>query len=203
MRVWTMARVMLKRAPPGNARALLTMLALLAGCARAPPSAEPPAPGDRLEARVNGEPLWTSDVRREAWDLGLAAPGEALARADPRFGQALDERIDEVLLATEAVRRGLDRPPEVRRRLAAARERMVGDLLLTAVVSRAADPGRVAKLRRDLAAEAGAAPPSDPAIVRFLSYQAVKDLVLSLRHDARIENPPTNGVAPPRRGGGA
>lgn len=183
-----------RRAPRGNAsagRRLLAVLCLvgLAGCGRAPPSQGPPAAGDQIEAWLDGAPVWTSDVREEASSLGLAARGEALARSDPRFRQALDERIDEHLLALEAHRQHLDGSPVTRRRLAAARERLLGDLVLNEVVDGAADPDRVRKLREDLGAGAAGQPRPDAEIVRFLSYQAVKDLILSLRQSARIETP--------------
>ena len=168
--------------------------AALAACARAPSIEAPPTPGDRLEARVDGEAVWTSDVLQEAWTLGLAARGERLGRGDPRFVQARDERIDEILLAREAARRGLDHPAAERRRLAAERERALGDLVLRAVVDKAADPERVRRIEADLAGASAAAPPQ-PVIVRFLSYQAVKDLILTLRQGARIETFPTRAGA--------
>ena len=185
----------------GSLAAPLVVLAALAGCARGPQAPSPPTPGDRLEARVNGEPVWTSDVAQEAWRLGLAGRGEGLRRDDPRFRQALDERIDELLLAREAARRGLDRAPVAQRQLAAARERLLGDLVLNEAVNQAANESRIRKVYQDLAgAQPNSTKPSldvlRPRIVRFLSYQAVKDLVLTLRQAARIEAPRTTS---PRR----
>lgn len=172
--------------------ASLCLCAVLCACAPPPAPETPPVTGDRMLARVDGAAIWTSDVTAEARSLGLAAPGETLSPADPRFHQAIDERIDEILLAREAARRGIDRPPVVRRRLAAAAERLRGDLLLRAEVAKAASEPRIDKLYADLAStEAGERPSlavARPRIVRFLSYQAVKDLILSLRQNAKVES---------------
>ena len=90
----------------------------------------PPQPGDKAVARVNGATVWTSDVKREAVAQGVIGPGEPLDPSSLQFRQILDEVVDQKLLAAEAVRRRLDKDPAAQGRLAAARERVLGDLLL-------------------------------------------------------------------------
>ncbi|HMP63452.1 MAG TPA: peptidylprolyl isomerase, partial [Phenylobacterium sp.] len=53
------------------------------------------------------------------------------------FRRVLDEVIDQKLLAAEALKRNLDEDPVAQRRLAAARERILGDMLVESVVSNA------------------------------------------------------------------
>jgi peptidyl-prolyl cis-trans isomerase C len=102
----------------------------LASCSRPAAPGRPPEPGDKAVAMVGGQPVWASDVRREAVAQGLIAEGEPLDVGSARFHQVLDEVIDQKLLAAEALKRRLDRDPMVRRRIAAARERILGDALL-------------------------------------------------------------------------
>ena len=47
----------------------------------------------------------------------------------------LDEVVDQKLLATEAIKRKLDKEPAAEKRLAAARERILGDMLVESVVT--------------------------------------------------------------------
>jgi peptidyl-prolyl cis-trans isomerase C len=118
----------------------------------------------------------------------------------------VDELIDRKLLADQAVKDGLDRTPEGRRRLDAARERVLSDMLLEERLRGAATPETVAGLYQEMekARPAGAQPETldqaRPRIVRFLTYDRVKDLVLDLRHRAKIEivpQPAAPGAAKP------
>ena len=110
-------------------------LLIFAACNHKAALERPPQPGDRAVARLNGAVVWTSDVKREAVAQGLIGPGESLDASSEKFRQVLDEVLDQKLLASEALRRGLDKDPAAQRRLATARERVLGDILLdTAVV---------------------------------------------------------------------
>ncbi len=111
---------------------LLTVVA----CTQKAAVEHPPQPGDKAVARVDGAVVWASDVKREAVAQGLIGPGEPLDAAAPRFRQVLDEVVDQKLLAAEALRRGVEKDPLAQRRLAAARERVLGDLLLEAQVGK-------------------------------------------------------------------
>ena len=107
----------------------------LAACQGRGTDERPPAAGDRAVARVEGKTVWASDVKREAIAQGLIGEGEPLDVSSDLFRRVLDEVVDQKLLAAEAVKRKLDRDPAAQRRLAAARERILGDMLVETVVS--------------------------------------------------------------------
>ncbi len=92
------------------------------------PPAEIARDGDPLAAMVNGSPIYASDVRRAAASEGLIAEAETLPPGSPVFERALDALVDQRLLAIDARASGLDRDPEALRRLATARERILGNL---------------------------------------------------------------------------
>jgi peptidyl-prolyl cis-trans isomerase C len=122
--------------PPGPLLAVLAAASLaLAGCQGRERSETPPEAGDVVVARVDGVPVWTSDVKREAVAQGLIGEGEPLDPASEPFRRTTDEVIDRRLLAAEAARRKLDKDPAVQRRLAAARERILADLVVDATVT--------------------------------------------------------------------
>ena len=108
-----------------------------AACTKKSAVAPPPQAGDRAVARVDGATVWASDVKREAVAQGLIGPGESLAITSDAFRQVLDEVVDQKLLAVEAVRRGLDKDAAARRRLTAARDRALADLVLETSVGKA------------------------------------------------------------------
>ncbi|HEV2082294.1 MAG TPA: peptidylprolyl isomerase [Brevundimonas sp.] len=122
---------------PTSLLALLAAFALLtlAACGGAGGNDRPPEPGDRAVARVAGETIWASDVKREAVAQGLIGEGEPLDVTSGLFRRVLDEVIDQKLLAREAERRGLDNSPSVQRRLATTRDRILGDVLVETVVN--------------------------------------------------------------------
>jgi len=125
----------------GRALAAAALAALcLAACNRQPSAQRPPEPGDVAVARVNGQVIWASDVKREAQAEGLIGPGDPLDTSSDLFRQTLDEVIDTHVLAAEAVKRRLDREPAAQRRLAAARDRALENLLVESVVGRAVTP---------------------------------------------------------------
>ena len=99
-------------------------------------SLEPLDEEDGVAASVGETQIYTSDVRREAVSQNLVEDGAALRSADPVFQQVLSELIEQRLLALEARRQGLDADPEARRRLAAAEERILGNVLVETAVSR-------------------------------------------------------------------
>lgn len=109
----------------------------LAGCGQRPAAQRGPEPGDKAVATVNGQTVWASDVRREAVAQGLISEGEPLDVGSDLFRQMLDEVVDEKLLAAEALKRHIDRDPAAQRRFAAARERILGDMLVDNVVDKA------------------------------------------------------------------
>ena len=96
-----------------------------------------PEAGDVAVAKVGKETIWTSDVKREAVAQGLIGEGEPLDIASDPFRRTLDQVIDQKLLAAEASRQGLDRDTVVRRRLQAAHDKLLGDVLVESVVDKA------------------------------------------------------------------
>ncbi|MEO8926511.1 MAG: peptidylprolyl isomerase [Caulobacteraceae bacterium] len=125
-------------------------LLALAACTRKAAIEHPPQPGDKAVARLNGAAVWTSDVKREAVAQGLIGPGEPLDAASQSFHQVLDEVVDQKLLAAEALRRGLDKDPAAQRRLAAARERVLSDILLETSVGKAVNDAAVNGLYQEM-----------------------------------------------------
>jgi peptidyl-prolyl cis-trans isomerase C len=122
---------------------------ILAACGQNKSAEKPPEPGDTVVARVNGHAVWASDVKREAVAQGLISEGEPLDISSELFRQRLDEVIDQKLLAAEAMKRKLDKDPVAQRRLAAARERILDDMLVESVVEKAVNEDAIRRLYAD------------------------------------------------------
>lgn len=134
----------------GGLAALLAALGLvLAACGDRGGDERPPQPGDEAVARVDGKTVWASDVKREAVAQGLIGEGEPLDISSDLFRRVLDEVIDQKLLAAEALARNLDEDPVAQRRLAAARERILGDMLVESVVSDAVNENAIRGLYQE------------------------------------------------------
>jgi len=134
--------------------ALLAGLAMavalgLAGCARGGGPEHAPERGDRAVAKVDGQTVWSSDVKREAVSQGLIGEGEPLDVSSDLFRRVLDEVVDQRLLAREAARRKLDKDPVAQRRLVAARDRVLGDMLVESVVADAVSDNAVLGLYQE------------------------------------------------------
>jgi peptidyl-prolyl cis-trans isomerase C len=121
----------------------------LAGCAPGGGASGKAQAGDVAVARIDGKPVWKSDVSREAVAQGLIGEGEALDVNSELFQRVLDEVVDQKLLATEAIRRGLDKSPAAQRRLAAARERILGDMVVEGAVNSAVNETAIAALYQE------------------------------------------------------
>jgi peptidyl-prolyl cis-trans isomerase C len=110
------------------------IIALLAACA---PADDLPSTGlavvahdenDPVVARVDGTELFQSDVEVAAQAQSLIEAGDVFPPSDPDHVKVLEELIDQRLLALDAVEQGLQLDPEVQLRLAAARERVLGNI---------------------------------------------------------------------------
>jgi peptidyl-prolyl cis-trans isomerase C len=125
--------------PSGKVRVFVTVAALawIGACSQQPATQHAPEPGDQAVAKVNSQTVWASDVKREAVAEGLIGPGDPLDVSSDLFRQVLDEVIDTKVLAAEALSRHLDKDPLAQRRLAAARERALEDLMVDSVVGKA------------------------------------------------------------------
>jgi len=86
--------------------------------------------GDTTVADVDGTNIYLSDIEHAALAKGLIEPGISLTPDSPVFQSELDELIDQRLLALEALRLSLDQNDETRRRLAASRERILGNIVV-------------------------------------------------------------------------
>lgn len=122
-------------------------------------------PGARVAARVGGTSITFADVRREAAVRELAQDAEALTPSDPVFREALEELIDQRLLALEAARLDLQDEPEARRRLAAAEERILGNVLVEQAVSDAVSEEAIARVYEE---QSRLAPPAEEMRARHI-----------------------------------
>lgn len=116
-------------------------------------------------ARVGGAVISVDDVRREARARELSEDPDALQPGDPAFREALEALIDQRLLALEAVRRRLHDTPEARRRLAAAEERILGNVLMETAVADAVSDEAV---RRVYEEQSRLVPPQDEVRARHI-----------------------------------
>jgi len=83
---------------------------------------------DAVVARVEGTLIYASDVQRAAAAQGLIGTDSELEASDPVFRVTVEDLIDQRLLALDARRAGVAQQEEAQRRLAAARERILGNL---------------------------------------------------------------------------
>ncbi|MFW6299789.1 MAG: peptidylprolyl isomerase [Oceanicaulis sp.] len=125
---------------------------------------EAPA-GARVAARVGGTVITFADVRREAEVRGLSDDPARLGPGDAAFREALEELIDQRLLALEAARRNLQETPEARRRLAAAEERILGNVLVEQAVSDAVTENAIERVYEE---QARLAPPAEEIRARHI-----------------------------------
>lgn len=129
---------------------VLACLLVLAACSQAPAIlGGKPEAGDRVVAKVGGDPIWASDVRREAVAQGSITEGEPLDVSSDLFHRTLDELVDQKLLAGEAIRQGVERQPAVKRRLQAARDKLLGDVLVEGVVDKAVNDNAIRALYQE------------------------------------------------------
>jgi peptidyl-prolyl cis-trans isomerase C len=128
---------------------VLAATLMLAACGDRTGTERAPAPGDAAVAKVDGKTVWASDVKREAVAQGLIGEGEPLDVSSDHFRRVLDEVVDQKLLASEALKRKLDKDPIAQKRLAAARERILGDMLVESVVSDAVNDNAIRGLYQE------------------------------------------------------
>jgi len=111
----------------------LSITLCLAACGQPESSTEESAETllpDNAVAQVDQTIIYNTAVQREALAQAVIAEGESLAADDAEYSRIVDELVDQRLLAIEARRRNLQNTPEARRRIAAAEERILGNILL-------------------------------------------------------------------------
>lgn len=141
----------MKTARPGLWSVLIaaTLALTLAGCNQKAGSEKPPEPGDAAVARVDGDTVWASDVKREAVAQGLIGEGEPLDVSSDLFRRVLDEVVDQRLLAAEALRMKLDKNPVAQQRLEAARQRILADMVVEGVVEKKVTENAIRELYQE------------------------------------------------------
>ena len=96
---------------------------------------------DVVVAKIGKTDVFYSDVRKIAVEQGLSEASTSLrgsraADFGPMdaavFNESLDRLINQKLLAKNAARKGLDKTPDTRRRMAAARERLLSSIAIEA-----------------------------------------------------------------------
>lgn len=123
---------------PSHARIILASLVMtgLVACNQQLGGEDPLVRVDAAKAAmVDGDPIYIDEIELEAVAQGVIAPGEAFTRDHPKYQMILDQLIDQHLLAEEALRLRLDADPEARHRLKAARERILGNILVENLVA--------------------------------------------------------------------
>jgi peptidyl-prolyl cis-trans isomerase C len=125
--------------------------AFLAGCGldRNPVDDSAGVSDPVVAATVNGRPIYNEDVRAHAVLRGLMQEGDELDPNSDAFYLALEELIQFRLFAMEAEARGLDRDPDVRRRLEAARERVLAAAIYEEIDKKATSPEEIERLYRE------------------------------------------------------
>ncbi|MBL4617576.1 MAG: peptidylprolyl isomerase [Robiginitomaculum sp.] len=160
---------------PGNCEFLVLFLitAILLG-ACSPETGKPqadgfgvikPAVGDRAAARVNETLITIMDIEREAVVQGLIQPEDPVIEGSAIYVQLLDELIDQRLLALEAVKRKLDQDPEALNRLAIAREKILGNILVERAIADAVTEDTISRLYKE---QAKLAKPSEEVRARHI-----------------------------------
>lgn len=140
------ARLHVRMLMAGCSLAAALMLAGCGGDDGVPAGASSVSEASDVAALVNGRPIYVSDVDLEAQAQGVVQPGKRLEVDSPEFNQVLDQLIDVKLMALEAEARQLDEDPAARHRLEAAREHILGNLLVEAVVDERVDTAAIRKM---------------------------------------------------------
>ena len=118
---------------------MLAMVLTVGACNKTQISDSPPEPGDVAVAKIEDHTIWSSDVRAEAVAQGQIGPGEPLDMTSDLFQRTLQEVIDQRLLAKAARDKGLDKSLSAQRRLQAAQDRILGDMLVENSIDRDID----------------------------------------------------------------
>ena len=128
---------------------------LITGLVMALGACEDPAPettvvpirvDSTIAAVVNGETIRASEVELEAAAQGKIDPGQELDVDDPVFDEILQQLIDQKLLAQEAIRRDLNSDENAIHRLQAARERILGNILVENLVAEEVDEAAILEM---------------------------------------------------------
>jgi len=149
-----------------------------------------PRPDEPPIAAVAGTYLYASDVARHAEAQNLIAPGVRLGRDDLRFDTALQELIDQRLLALGAISADVHLRGGVQRRISLARERILSSAALEAHLAKTVTEKSI-KAAYDRQIELGrntaAFDQSRAEIEALLTAEQVQQYVTFLRSNADIK----------------
>lgn len=125
-----------------------SMLLVTAACEQntSEPESIPIRVSAAVAAVVNGEPIYATDVELEAVAQGRIEVGQRLNTEDVIFAEVLKQLIDQKLLAQEALSRGLHLEENAQHRLQAARERILGNILIENLVSAEVDDAAILEM---------------------------------------------------------
>ncbi|HVY86590.1 MAG TPA: peptidylprolyl isomerase [Caulobacterales bacterium] len=140
-----------------------------------------------VAATVNGRPIYVEDVRSYAVQRGLLQEGQDLDANSDAFYFALEELIQFRLFAMEAEARGLDREPDVHRRLENARERVLAAAIYDEIDQRANDPQAIERLYRENAGRLGQGQEVHLRHIQFDSKEAADAAKRRLDQGERFE----------------
>ncbi len=121
----------------------LLLIGALAGCAKNSDTSAIKQREGAIAKIVNGSKIYESDVELEAVAQGLIAPGDPFGPQHSAYQSVLDQVIEQRLMAQEAERLGLPEEPMAMRRLAAARERILANLLIEHLVAQNITEARI------------------------------------------------------------
>jgi peptidyl-prolyl cis-trans isomerase C len=128
-------------------------LSALSWGAMAQTAATAPAPADPVVAKVNGQPIYLSDLKGAAQGLPENVRGVPPQTLYPML---LDQLIDGRALAAEARKTGLDKDPAVQRQIADAEDRTLDNAVLTKEVGPTiTDAALHARYDKDIAGKPG------------------------------------------------
>lgn len=132
------------------------------GAAWAQQPATPPTAGDPVLAKVNGEPIHLSDVRAAVGHLpqrAMSIPPQTL------YPLVLNKLIDSIALADDARRTGIDKDPDIQRRVAAAaQEALATSMLEKGLAPLLTDDALRARFTKEIASK----PPEDEVHARHI-----------------------------------
>jgi len=140
-----------------------------------------------IAATVNGRPIYVEDVRSYAVQRGLLQEGQDLDANSDAFYFALEELIQFRLFAMEAESRGLDREPDVHRRLENARERVLAAAIYDEIDQKANDPAEIERLYRENSGRLGQGQEVHLRHIQFDSKEAADAAKRRLDHGERFE----------------
>lgn len=102
-----------------------------------------------VAATVNGRPIYKEDVREYAVHRGWVEDGAPVTEGSEHYHAALDILIEQRLFAMEALHKGLERQPDVRRRIENARETVLAAAVYEEIEQEAGSEERIEQLYED------------------------------------------------------